>query len=84
MAPKQNQPHGQPRKNTPMVKRSVKIAGRRTSLTLEDAFWNSFKEIANSRNTSVHDLASMINKKRHGSLSSALRLFVLDHYRQRV
>jgi hypothetical protein len=54
-------------------------------LSLEEAFWNSLKEIANSQNTSVHHLVSMIDKKRQvGNLSSAVRLFILDYYRPRL
>jgi predicted DNA-binding ribbon-helix-helix protein len=65
-----------------VVKRSIVIAGHKTSVSLEDAFWNGLKEIAVSRNTALSDLVSSIDKERkHGNLSSAIRLFVLDHYR---
>jgi predicted DNA-binding ribbon-helix-helix protein len=65
-----------------IIKRSVKIARRSTSVGLEDAFWDSLKEIASIKNISLHDLASSIDKNRqHGNLSSAIRLFVLDYYR---
>jgi predicted DNA-binding ribbon-helix-helix protein len=85
MAPQRTRRAGPPRKNTPIVKRSIKVAGQPTSLSLEEAFWNSLKEIANSQNTSVHDLVSMIDKKRQvGNLSSAVRLFILDYYRPRL
>jgi predicted DNA-binding ribbon-helix-helix protein len=83
MAPKRTR-RPPPKKST-VVKRMVKVAKHQTSVSLEDAFWNSLKEIANSQNTSVHDLVTMIDKKRQGgNLSSAVRLFVLDHYRRRV
>ena len=50
--------------------------------SLEDAFWGALKEIAANRNVRVSDLIATINKDRqHPNLSSAQRLFVLDHYR---
>ena len=64
------------------VKRSIVIAGHKTSVSLEDAFWNGLKEIAVIRNVALSDLVSSIDKERkHGNLSSAIRLFVLDYYR---
>jgi predicted DNA-binding ribbon-helix-helix protein len=64
------------------TKRSIKIDGHPTSVTLEDAFWNALKDIATTRNVPVLDLIATINKAReHSNLSSVLRLFVLDHYR---
>ena len=65
-----------------VVKRSVVIDGHKTSICLEDAFWKGLKEIAASRNIPLSDLVSTIdNERQHGNLSSAIRLFVLDHYR---
>ena len=67
------------------AKRSVVIAGHKTSVSLEDAFWKSFNEIAASRNMTLSDLLATIDSDRqHGNLSSAIRLFVLDHYRAQV
>ena len=68
-----------------VIKRSLVIAGRRTSVSLEDAFWSAFKEIANHRDLTLSDLADEINTARQcGNLSSAIRLYVLDHCRQRL
>ena len=68
-----------------VVKRSIVIATHKTSVSLEDAFWNGLKEIAASRNMALSDLVSSIDSERkHGNLSSALRLFVLDHYRSQA
>ncbi len=68
---------------SPVVKRSIVIAGHKTSVSLEDAFWKGLKEIAGGRNVTLSDLVSTIDsERRHGNLSSAIRLFVLDHYRQ--
>ncbi len=67
---------------SPVVKRSIVIAGHKTSVSLEDAFWQGLKEIAGGRDVTLSDLvASIDTDRRHGNLSSAIRLFVLDHYR---
>jgi len=67
---------------SPVVKRSIVIAGHKTSVSLEDAFWTSLKEIAGVRDLTLSDLvASIDTDRRGGNLSSAIRLFVLDHYR---
>ena len=67
---------------SPVVKRSIVIAGHKTSVSLEDAFWKGLKEIASGREKTLSDLvASIDTDRRHGNLSSAIRLFVLDHYR---
>jgi predicted DNA-binding ribbon-helix-helix protein len=63
-------------------KRSIRTAGRRIDITLEDEFWNALKEIAVSKNTSRSELVGMIDKTRsRPNLSSAVRLFVLEYYR---
>ena len=65
-----------------VVKRSIVAAGHKTSVTLEDAFWEGLKEIARGRSISLSELVSAIDsERRHGNLSSAFRLFVLDFYR---
>jgi predicted DNA-binding ribbon-helix-helix protein len=65
-----------------VVKRSIVIAGHKTSVSLEEAFWKGLKEIAASRDMTLSDMVSQIDsERRHGNLSSAIRLFVLDHYR---
>ena len=67
---------------SPVVKRSIVIAGHKTSVSLEDEFWNGLKEIATNRSMTLSDIVSTIDSGRqHGNLSSAIRLFVLDHYR---
>src|ERR1700716_1052690 len=68
-----------------VVKRSVVLAGHKTSVSLEDAFWESLKEIAGSGNMSLSDLITAIDSGRHhGNLSSAIRLFVLNYYREQL
>jgi predicted DNA-binding ribbon-helix-helix protein len=70
---------------SPVVKRSVVIAGHKTSVSLEDAFWESLKEIAVQRQKSLSELIATINSERqHDNLSSAIRLFVLDSYRTQL
>ena len=67
---------------SPVVKRSIVIAGHKTSVSLEDAFWRGLKEIAAARNVTLSDLVAAIDGgRRQGNLSSAIRLFVLEHYR---
>lgn len=67
---------------SPVVKRSIVIAGHKTSVSLEDAFWQGLREIASIRNMTLSDLVASIDTDRHeGNLSSAIRLFVLDYYR---
>ena len=67
---------------SPVVKRSIVIAGHKTSVSLEDAFWMALKEIAAERDMTLSDLVASIDSERqHGNLSSAIRLFVLDYYR---
>src|SRR5262245_11921987 len=67
---------------SPVVKRSIVIAGHKPSVSLEDAFWKGLKDIADNREVTLSDLVSSIDTDRqHGNLSSAIRLFVLDHYR---
>ena len=70
---------------SPVVKRSIVIAGHKTSVSLEDAFWGGLKDIASSRNMTLSDLVGSIDAdRRQGNLSSAIRLFVLDHYRSQL
>jgi predicted DNA-binding ribbon-helix-helix protein len=67
---------------SPVVKRSIVIAGHKTSVSLEDGFWTGLKEIAGGRDITLSDLVATIDTDRlHGNLSSAIRLFVLNHYR---
>ena len=73
------------RRKSLIVKRSIRTAGLRTGVSVEDAFWNGLKEIAADSNMTLSDLVNTINSKRkHNNLSSAIRLFVLDFYRRQV
>jgi len=69
-------------KKSLVSKRSIIIAGHRTSVSLEDAFWKSLKEIAVERGMTLKELVAAVDAGReHGNLSSAIRLFVLGVYR---
>jgi predicted DNA-binding ribbon-helix-helix protein len=71
--------------NSPVVKRSIVIAGHKTSVSLEDAFWKGLKGIATARRLTLSEMVTAIDTGRaQGNLSSALRLFVLDHYRAQI
>ena len=62
-----------------VVKRSLVIAGHRTSISLEDAFWRRLRRIAAERGLSLNRLAAMIDASRgRANLSSAIRVFVLE------
>ena len=70
---------------SPVVKRSIVVAGHKTSVSLEEAFWNSMKEISSERDLTLSELVGEIDGQRQqGNLSSAIRLFVLDHFRKRA
>ena len=70
---------------SPVVKRSIVIAGHKTSVSLEDAFWRGLKEIASGRDMTLSELVAAIDAERqHGNLSSAIRFYVLDFYRNQL
>ncbi|MEM9971831.1 MAG: ribbon-helix-helix domain-containing protein [Pseudomonadota bacterium] len=62
------------------VKRSLTIKGHRTSVSLEDAFWREFRDIAARRSMAINALAAEIDAGRdlETGLASAIRLFVLE------
>jgi len=68
-----------------VVKRSVMVGGHKTSVSLEDAFWDSLKDIAIRSGITVSmQLASIDAQRKTDNLSSAIRLFVLDYFRTRA
>jgi predicted DNA-binding ribbon-helix-helix protein len=73
------------REEIAVLKRSIVLGGRKTSVSLEDAFWKGLKEIAAARGMTLSNLVAAIDSKRqHANLSSAIRLFVLDFYRSQL
>jgi predicted DNA-binding ribbon-helix-helix protein len=68
-----------------VVKRSIILAGHKTSVSLEDAFWEGLKDIAMTKRKTLSDLVGGIDTDReHANLSSAIRLFVLNHYQRQA
>ena len=66
-------------------KHSIYLDGKKTSVSLEDIFLESLKEIARCRKVTLSELIRTINAERqHANLSSALRLFVVDFYREQI
>jgi len=67
-------------------KRSLTLQGHRTSVTLEDAFWTAFKDIAAETDTPINQLAAQIDENRGltSGLAGAIRLYVLDYYQKRA
>jgi predicted DNA-binding ribbon-helix-helix protein len=68
------------------IKRSVRIAGHRTSVTLEPEFWDALKDIAREAGLSLNALIARIDAERlpaTANLSRAVRLYVLQHYKKR-
>jgi len=67
------------------LKRSVTVHGHKSSVSLEDAFWVGLREIARAQGCSVSNLIAKIDKGRQvGNLSSAIRIFVLEHFRAKA
>lgn len=68
-----------------VVKRSVVVDGHKTSVSLEDAFWTTLKDIAARRGITLSmQIASIDEQRKTSNLSSAIRLFVLEHFRTRA
>lgn len=63
--------------NDAVKKRSVTVAGHRTSVSIEAPFWDALRDIAAARRTSLNELIATIDTGRAGNLSSAIRVFVL-------
>ena len=67
---------------SPILKRSVVVSGHKTSVSLEEPFSQALREIATARGLTVRALISLVDEKpEQGNLSSALRVFVLEHFR---
>ena len=65
-----------------VIKRSILINGRKTSVSLENEFWDALREIAEHENVAISALVEVINQGRDNiNLSSAIRVFVFNHYR---
>src|SRR5262245_21236791 len=74
----------QGRKNSSVIKRSVIRNGHKSSISLEDQFWDALREIADEKDIAISTLVAAIDHNRTTSnLSSAIRVYVLDHFRRR-
>jgi predicted DNA-binding ribbon-helix-helix protein len=71
---------------TPIGKHSIMVSGQKTSVSLEDAFWQALRDLAAGRKQPVSRLVDEINQTREpaGNLSSAIRLYVLGQFVARV
>jgi predicted DNA-binding ribbon-helix-helix protein len=71
--------------NSAVVKRSIVISGHKTSVSLEDDFWNGLKQIGRENKTTLSGLVADIDVRRlHSNLSSAIRIFVFHHFRAQI
>ena len=77
-----------PRGKSQVLKRSIRLDGHRTSVSLETAFWDELKSIADAQGVRIGQLIAAIDSERrerqHNNLSSVLRLFVLEYYRSKM
>ena len=67
------------RDETTLRKRSVLISGHQTSISIEDAFWIELKSICKQQTKSLNQIATEVDERRSGNLSSALRVFILNY-----
>ena len=68
-----------------VAKRSVVIGGHKTSVSLEEPFWNEIRAIAEIEQVSVSNLLRKIDRERqNANLSSAIRVYVLEHVREQA
>jgi predicted DNA-binding ribbon-helix-helix protein len=68
-----------------IVKRSVVLAGHKTSVSLEEPFWKGLKDIALERRQTLSELiGSLDTQRKFSNLSSTVRLFVLNYYQERL
>ena len=61
------------------LKRSLTISGHKTSVSLEKIFWEKLEYISKYNNESIASLVTEVDKTRQGSLSSAIRIFILKN-----
>ena len=74
--------HSAQRMPSPVLKRSVVLSGHKTSISLEEPFWQALREIATEREMTMSALLNSIASKRgESNLSSTVGVFVLEHFR---
>ena len=69
-----------------VIKRSIVINRHKTSISIEDVFWTSLRDIARERGSTLSNLVGSIDEARDGgsNLSSAIRVYILDHFRAQL
>jgi predicted DNA-binding ribbon-helix-helix protein len=68
-----------------IIKRSIILAGHKTSVSLENEFWEGIRQIAEQKNTTVSALLQQIDEgRRYANLSSAIRIFVFGQFRSQA
>jgi predicted DNA-binding ribbon-helix-helix protein len=67
---------------TTVKKRSVVVGGHRTSISLEQAFWEALQVLAAREAKTINQMVSDIDAARSGNLSSAIRVWILDRARE--
>jgi predicted DNA-binding ribbon-helix-helix protein len=83
--PKKTKARAAPGPKSPVIKRSIMINRHKTSISLEDDFWNALQEISAAQGIQPSQLVAIIDQPReHTNLSSAIRLYVLNYYRSRA
>lgn len=72
-------------RDTGLKKRSVRIAGHETSITMEDAFWHVLREIAREKTLSLNALVTEIDQENSdGNLSSNIRVYILQYLQEKL
>ena len=70
--------------NSVNIKRSIVRNGQKTSVSLENEFWEGLRQIADAQKSKVSALVQLIDRERtNRNLSSAIRIFVFNHFRER-
>ena len=72
-----------PRDDEDLLRRSFRVAGHQTSLSMERIFWDELRRIAQEEGRSMTDVISEIDARRSGGLSRAVRVYILKRLRSR-
>jgi len=67
-----------------LKKRSVRLQGHETSVSVESIFWDELRRLAQAQNLSLNGLVTQIDEARTGSLSGALRLYVINDLKRQL
>jgi len=74
-------PNEDPTRHSGLVLRNIKVRGRRTSIRLEPEIWEALVEICRREFCTPNEVCSYVDSLKHGSLTSSLRVFMLDYFR---